>query len=125
MAAGIAAASCGVGYRPGKEYQRPGEGGLANEFTFVALLSLGMAFIGPNLSALVSRHGGAKQAGASLGIQNAANSLGQSVGPALGGVLFIWQINAPYVFSGAVLLVLASVLGWNALHGQREVRVAS
>ena len=94
-------------------------------FAFVALLSLGMAFIGPNLSALVSRHGGAKQAGASLGIQNAANSLGQSVGPALGGVLFIWQINAPYVFSGAVLLVLASVLGWNALHGQREVRVAS
>ena len=53
-----------------------------------------------------------------------AVSLGQSVGPVLGGVLFIWQINAPYVFGGAVLLVLASVLGWNALRGQREVRVA-
>ena len=83
-----------------------------------------MAFIAPNLSALVSRRGGANQAGASLGIQNAANSLGQSIGPALGGVLFLWQIDAPYVFGGAVLLVLASVLGWNALRGQREVRVS-
>jgi DHA1 family multidrug resistance protein-like MFS transporter len=94
-------------------------------FAFVALLSLGMAFIAPNLSALVSKHGGAKQVGASLGIQNAANSVGQSVGPVLGGVLFIWQINAPYVFSGAVLLVLATVLGWNALRSQREGSVTS
>jgi DHA1 family multidrug resistance protein-like MFS transporter len=56
-------------------------------FTFVALLALGMAFIAPNLSTLVSKRGGEGQAGASLGIQNAANSLGQSVGPLLGGVL--------------------------------------
>ena len=75
-------------------------------FAFVALLSLGMAFIAPNLSALVSKRGGEQQAGASLGIQNAANSLGQAGGPILGGALFIWQINAPYLFSGAVLLLL-------------------
>ena len=93
-------------------------------FAFVALLSLGMAFIAPNLSALVSKRGGEQQAGASLGIQNAANSLGQAVGPLLGGVLFLWQMNAPYLFSGAVLLALAFAIGWRASDRPREARLA-
>ena len=93
-------------------------------FAFVALLALGMAFIAPNLSALVSKRGGEQQAGASLGVQNAANSLGQASGPLLGGVLFIWQVNAPYLLSGAVLLTLAFVIGWKALLRQREARLA-
>jgi DHA1 family multidrug resistance protein-like MFS transporter len=76
-------------------------------FAFVAVLALGMAFIAPNLSALVSKRCGYRQAGAALGIQNAANSLGQSIGPLLGGVLFIWQPNAPYLLSGAMLVVLS------------------
>jgi DHA1 family multidrug resistance protein-like MFS transporter len=86
-------------------------------FAFVALLSLGMAFIAPNLSALVSERGGDQHAGASLGVQNAANSLGQVGGPLLGGVLFIWQANAPYFFSGALLLALALAIGWKVLSG--------
>ena len=93
-------------------------------FAFVALLSLGMAFIAPNLSALISKRGGEQQAGASLGIQNAANSIGQAGGPLLGGVLFLWQINAPYLFSGAVLLTLALIIGWKAMGGRREARLA-
>jgi DHA1 family multidrug resistance protein-like MFS transporter len=93
-------------------------------FAFVALLALGMAFIAPNVAALISKRGGEQQAGASLGIQNAANSLGQAGGPLLGGVLFIWQINAPYLFSGAVLLALALVIGWKALNRQSEARLA-
>jgi len=93
-------------------------------FAFVALLSLGMAFIAPNLSALISKRGGEQQAGASLGVQNAANSLGQAGGPLLGGVLFIRQINAPYLFSGAVLLALALIIGWKAMGGRREARLA-
>jgi DHA1 family multidrug resistance protein-like MFS transporter len=93
-------------------------------FAFVALLSLGMAFIAPNLSALVSKRGGEQQAGASLGIQNAANSLGQAIGPLLGGVLFIWQINAPYLFSGAALLALALIIRWKTSDRQRGTRLA-
>jgi DHA1 family multidrug resistance protein-like MFS transporter len=93
-------------------------------FAFVALLALGMAFIAPNLAALISKRGGEQHAGASLGIQNAANSLGQAGGPLLGGVLFIWQINAPYLFSGAVLLALALAIGWKALDRQSEARLA-
>jgi DHA1 family multidrug resistance protein-like MFS transporter len=79
-----------------------------------------MALIAPNLATLVSKRGGERQAGASLGAQNAANSLGQAGGPLLGGVLFIWQINAPYVFSGAVLLALAVGIVWRTLVGRRR-----
>ena len=68
-------------------------------FVFVALLALGMALVAPNLATLVSTRGGERQAGASLGVQNAANSLGQSIGPVVGGALFIWQINAPYLLT--------------------------
>jgi DHA1 family multidrug resistance protein-like MFS transporter len=94
-------------------------------FAFVALLSLGMAFIAPNVAALISKRGGERQAGASLGIQMAANSLGQAGGPLLGGVLFIWQMSAPYLFSGALLLGLASLIGWRALGARHAARLAS
>ena len=81
-------------------------------FAFVALLSLGMALITPNLAALVSNRGGDQQAGASLGIQNAANNLGQAGGPLLGGMLFVWRANAPYLLSGALLIALALYIAW-------------
>jgi MFS transporter, DHA1 family, multidrug resistance protein len=84
-------------------------------FAFVALLALGMAFIAPNLSALVSKRGGERQAGASLGVQNAANSLGQASGPLMGGLLLIWQPNAPYLLSGALLIALALGIAWKVV----------
>ena len=93
-------------------------------FAFVAVLSSGMAFIAPNLSALVSRRGGARQAGASLGIQGSANSLAQSVGPLLGGVLFLWHRNAPYFAGGTLLMALATVIGWKASKDVRGPELA-
>ena len=93
-------------------------------FAFVTLLSAGMAFIAPNLAALVSKRGGDRQAGTSLGIQNAASSVGQTLGPLLGGVLFIWQRTAPYYFSGALLITLAVLVGWNAMDVQGDARPA-
>ena len=93
-------------------------------FAFVALLALGMAFISPNLSALVSQRGGGRRAGAALGIQNAANSIGQSAGPLLGGVLFLWTTNAPYLFAGAVLMTLALIIGWKAMGRPRQATLA-
>lgn len=92
-------------------------------FTFVAMLSLGMALIAPNLAALISKRGGEQQAGASLGIQNAASSLGQAGGPLLGGLLFIWQINAPYLFGGAVLVSLALVIAFRTITSHRVARL--
>lgn len=41
-------------------------------------------------------------AGASAGIQNAANSLGQAERPPLGEALFNWRTDAAYLFAGAI-----------------------
>ena len=88
-------------------------------FVLVGLLALGLAFISPNLAALISKRGGSR-VGAALGIQNAANSLGQASGPLLGGVLFIWQINAPYLLTGALLVVVALIVAWKARNKPRS-----
>ncbi|MEP6985252.1 MAG: MFS transporter [Chloroflexota bacterium] len=82
-------------------------------FVFVALFALGVALISPNLAALISKRG-RQQVGTALGIQNAANSLGQAVGPLLGGLLFVWQMNAPFLLTGALLVIVALLIGWNA-----------
>ena len=78
----------------------------------VGLLALGMALIAPNLAALISKRSGSRRVGAALGVYNAANSLGQASGPLLGGTLFIWRPNAPYLLTGALLVAVALVIGW-------------
>jgi len=90
----------------------------------VGLLALGMALIAPNLAALISKRGGSRRAGTALGAQNAANSLGQASGPLVGGALFVWQMNAPYLLSGGVLVAIALVIGWKALVGRRTATLA-
>ena len=77
----------------------------------VGLLASGTAFISPNLAALISKRGGSRRVGAALGVQNAANSLGQASGPLLGSTLFIWQMSAPYLLTGALLVTVALVIG--------------
>lgn len=76
----------------------------------VSLLSLGMALISPNLTALISTHGGELK-GAVLGLQNAAISLGQVGGPLLGGFMFAWQMRVPYLFAGIFLISVSLWLG--------------
>jgi DHA1 family multidrug resistance protein-like MFS transporter len=68
----------------------------------VSLLALGMAFVSPNLTALIANRGG-EHTGTILGMQNAASSLGQMGGPLLGGLLFGWQADAPYLIAGVFL----------------------
>ena len=93
--------------------------GMASVLALVGVLALGMALISPNLAALISTRGGSRRAGTALGAQNAANSLGQASGPLVGGALFIWQMNAPYMLSGGALVAIALVIGWAALAGRR------
>ena len=71
-------------------------------FALVVLVALGTAFVSPNLTVLISKRGGINHVGESLGVQNAANSLAQASGPLLGGALFIWHLNAPYLLAGAL-----------------------
>ena len=87
----------------------------------VGLFALGMAFISPNLAALISKRGGQQQAGTALGVQNAANSLGQAGGPILGGALFVWHMNAPYLLTGALLVGVALIIAWRVKTKPAEV----
>ena len=78
--------------------------------TIVGLLALGTALITPNLTALVSK-GQKQQTGAALGLRNAANSLGQAAGPALGGLLFALDMRAAYLITGAFLVAIGIISG--------------
>ena len=93
-------------------------------FAFVGLLALGMSLVSPNLAALISKGGGSRRTGIALGAQNAANSLGQASGPLLGGALFVWQMNAPYMLTGALLVTVALIIGWKTMMSQHKATVA-
>jgi DHA1 family multidrug resistance protein-like MFS transporter len=93
-------------------------------FALVGLLALGMAFLSPNLAALISKRAERRSVGAALGAQTAATSLGQAIGPVLGGALFVWQMKAPYLLTGALLVTVALVIAWKATLSQREARLA-
>jgi MFS transporter, DHA1 family, multidrug resistance protein len=85
----------------------------------VSLLSLGMALIAPNLTALISKHGG-QHKGAVLGLQNAATSLGQVGGPLFGGILFAWRSSVPYLFAGAFLVSIGLLIGLSKKRKQQS-----
>ena len=78
----------------------------------------GMGFLTPTMSSLVSRHGGT-HAGAALGLESSAKSLGQVVGPLLGGVLFGAAVAIPFWLASALLLGLAPFFAWRVERGPR------
>ncbi len=77
----------------------------------VGLLALGVALVTPNLLTLIANRSGS-HAGAGLGLQNTFSSLGQIIGPLLGGLLFGWQVDLPFqVTAGLTLVVAAGIWG--------------
>lgn len=87
----------------------------------VSILAFGMALVTPNLAALISERG-SQHTGTVLGIQNAANSLGQIGGAMSGGILFAWQASAPYSFAGILLIGTGLLLAWTKQHQQSHFR---
>lgn len=81
-------------------------------FALVASYGIGMALLTPAVSALVSRRGGA-HAGAALGLESSAKSLGQIAGPVLGGVLFGASVAVPFWLASGLLLGLAPIFAWS------------
>ncbi len=76
--------------------------------SYVVVFALGMAALNPGLASLVSKRSG-RHAGAALGLQSAANSLGQAAGPVAGGILFAWDIHMPYLLTAAPLIIAALI----------------
>lgn len=68
-----------------------------------SVFGIGMALLIPVLAVMVSRYS-VSSTGAILGVQNAVNSLGQAMGPLVGGLLFILSIHLPYLLTGLLLL---------------------
>lgn len=76
----------------------------------VGLQALGLALVTPNLTAFTSKvkpH----HIGVALGLGNAANSLGQAAGAALGGLFFALDMRTTYSVTGAFLVVIGILSG--------------
>lgn len=84
-------------------------------YALVGIMAFGMALIVPNVSALISKRINKSNTGAALGFQSVANSLGQTGGPILGGVLFTWSIGIPFLLAGTLLLSTGIVVVWQTL----------
>lgn len=79
---------------------------------FLSIATIGRAFIHPGVLSLISTLATHRQeTGRIMGISQSASSLGRIVGPALGGLLFLYiSPTAPFWFAG--LLMAVSGLWW-------------
>lgn len=75
----------------------------------VGVLALGTALVIPNLSSLVATTSGGRFATA-LGLKSSASSLGQFLGPLVGGSMLAWRATSPYALAALTLLVLGGLM---------------
>lgn len=80
--------------------------GLGQTLVTVSVFAFGLGLTAPSLLALVSARAGGRE-GAALGIQNSAASLGQVIGPVIGGWLVVSRPGILYPAGGALLLLVA------------------
>lgn len=83
-----------------------------------ALFMAGNSLMGPTSSSIVSKRSGDAQ-GASLGLLQSFGSLGRMLGPLIGGVLYAYSQNLPYLVGGLVL-VFTFIIGNKGLNKFRE-----
>jgi len=72
----------------------------------VSILALGMAIITPSLAVMVS-HRSKDRLAKNLGLLAGANSVGQTLGPLFGGLLFVFNIHLPYLLAASALFLTA------------------
>ena len=89
--------------------------------TMVAVLAGGAALVIPNLSALVSVRSG-RSTGVALGWKTSAGSLGQFLGPVMGGALVVRHADLPFLLAGALLVGLASAVAVGQQRSHRRSR---
>ena len=69
------------------------------------LAGIGSSVARPVITALITKESTEPQ-GATLGTSSAFESLGRLIGPLLGGMLFIFGFQAPFLFSGTITLLV-------------------
>lgn len=83
------------------------------------LFMVGNSLMNPTSTSLVTKQSSQGQ-GASLGIFTSFGSLGRILGPVIGGALYGWSMDLPYVF-GAILLLLIVLLAGGRIGEIKEV----
>lgn len=92
--------------------------GLAVLFAFSGIYALGSALANPTINAACSSLTPPERQGELFGLLQGSRSMGFLIGPLLGGLLFDWRPQAPYVLAGSVG-VLAAVLVPSLPHDRR------
>lgn len=72
----------------------------------VGILASGMAIITPSIAVLIARRAG-DRLGKGLGMLAGANSIGQTLGPLIGSMIFVYNIHLPYLLTAGVLFTAA------------------
>ncbi len=79
----------------------------------VGVLAFGTALVIPNLSSLVATTSDGRF-GTALGLKSSASSLGQFLGPLVGGSMLAWRASSPYALAAFTLLVLGGLMARSA-----------
>lgn len=79
------------------------------ELIGLAAIALANGMISPSILSLLSAMTSAKEQGKILGLNQSLGSLGRVAGPVMGGPLYAWHYQAPYL-GGALILFLALAL---------------
>jgi MFS family permease len=72
----------------------------------IAVLSLGIAIVTPNLTTVIAARR-PHALGSAMGMQNTANGVGQVVGPVVGALLFAWDTRLPFVLGAGLAIWVA------------------
>ncbi len=81
--------------------------GLAVLFVFSAIYSIGTALANPTVNSACSALTPTDRQGELFGLLQGTRSFGFILGPILGGILFDWRPDAPYILAGFVGLLAA------------------
>ncbi len=98
----------------------PGAAGLVQLVVSMSLLAFGMGAMQPSLNSLISRRAGADEQGEVLGVAQSVSALSRVIGPMIAGVLFAGIGPGAPFWWGAVLVVLAFVIGLGVPRLARE-----
>ena len=61
--------------------------------------------------------------GTALGLKSSASSLGQFLGPLVGGSMLAWRASSPYALAALTLLVLGALMAQAAVNPHTDERV--
>lgn len=87
--------------------------GLAGLIVATGILALGSSCFTPSIMALVSQMVSPDEQGAILGVVQSVASMGRTIGPTLGGVVYdTWGHASPYYVSASLLLV-SMIMAWD------------